>query len=255
MYLDSYGGAKYINRSNFVDLCQPCIGLNGNYSATEEALQATLVHEMVHYCDYMYGYCPKQAHGPSFRYIASNVSSRSNGRFSIQRVASAEEMSNYKLDAEMQARNDKRVENKKARAMAIFVYRKNGKIEMTLVSNTNTRVVDEIYNYYKNGSGRNYVKEIITSSDPELIEMLYENRYRKLMRVWKYWSVQDQPWIDTVKKYQYNYLLKPDEVSKNESVSMIGRIVESVVDEYVKDMGDEPIKVGGIDLELRSPLE
>ena len=250
MYWNSYAGRKYIDKNNFVDICMPSIMLNGHYSATEEALQATLVHEMCHYCDYMYGRCPKQAHGPSFRDIASVVSSRSNGRFTIQRLASAEEMSNYQLDADMQAKMDKRVANKKARALAIFVYKADGNIEMTLVSNTNERVATEIYNYYKRKGG---VNEIITSSDPELIEMLYQKGYRKLFRVWKYWNVEGRPWSDDIKKYDYNYILKPGEIE--ESKTNIQNIVESIVDEYVNNMDSEDVKVGGIDLELRSPLE
>ena len=89
MFKYVYGSRVYVDKDNFVAMCNPTIELNGNYSATQEGWIGTLIHEMCHYADYMYGYCPKQGHGPSFREIASVVSARSNGRFSIKRLASA----------------------------------------------------------------------------------------------------------------------------------------------------------------------
>jgi hypothetical protein len=92
MYKDGWDRI-YINRSNFADLCYPTIELNGNYTGTEYGFLATLVHEMCHYYTYMNGYAPKQGHGPEFKEIGYIVSSRSNGLFTIQRLATAEEMS------------------------------------------------------------------------------------------------------------------------------------------------------------------
>jgi predicted SprT family Zn-dependent metalloprotease len=252
MYFRSYSGDKYINKDNFVELCMPCIMLNGHYSGTEEALQSTLVHEMVHYYDYMFGRCPKQGHGPGFRKIASMVSSRSNGMFTVQRLASAEVMSNYKLDDDMREKRDKRITNKKAKSMVIFVYRCNGEIEMTIVSNTNKRIPEKIRNYYKR-MGSKVVKEIIVSTDPELIDMLYSNGFGKVMRTWRYWNVEKKPWAKDIKKYDYDYLLKSEDM--NESKEGIRRIVESVINEYINNIDDDDIRVGDIDLELRSPLE
>ena len=53
-----------INKNNFIEVCEPYIELNGNYSATEEGWLNTLIHEMCHYYTYMNGICPKQSHGP-----------------------------------------------------------------------------------------------------------------------------------------------------------------------------------------------
>ena len=47
------GQRLYVDEGNFAELCKPVIGMNGNYMATEEALCATLVHEMCHYYVYM----------------------------------------------------------------------------------------------------------------------------------------------------------------------------------------------------------
>ena len=92
----------FINADNFYNICHPKIGLNGNYSATEDGWLNTLIHEMCHYYTYMDGWAPKQAHGWEFRNIAYTVSSRSGGLITITRLASAEKMENFELDAEIQ---------------------------------------------------------------------------------------------------------------------------------------------------------
>lgn len=249
MYIDDFGRRTYINKNNFVELCRPCIQLNGNYSGTEDALQNTLVHEMVHYYDYMYGNCPKQGHGPRFRRISAMVASKSNGKFSISRLASAETMSNYKLDDEMQAKRDRRTANKKARAMAIFVYLSDGSIQLTMINRENSTVLRQICTYFD--KRRDEFNEIITSSDPELIEMLYNSGFKRLMRTWRYWNVENQPWIGNVKKYNFETILKNNDMKEN----TIHNIVETVINEYVGNLDKEGVKVGGINLGLHSPFE
>lgn len=250
---------RYIDKSNFVDVCTPRIELNGNYSGTENSFLDTLVHEMCHYYDYMFGICPKQAHGPSFRNIASMISSRSNGRFSVQRLASAETMSGYKLDQEMQDKRNRRIENKKSRAIAVFVYKEDGQIELTLTSNMD--VIKRICQYYGRGNGKVKANEIITSRDPELIEMLYNCGYRKLMRTWRFWYVGDKPWVNTIKNYEYKSEYIKESKSNNKEMikeSKINKIIESVVEDYINNLDvsdDDSIQVGGIDLGEKSPLE
>lgn len=107
MFIYTAYGKEYINENNFVNFCKPQIELNGNYTATEEGFLATLVHEMCHYYTYMRGICPKQGHGPEFYSIGRTVSARSNGRFTIQRLATAEEMKEWELSPEMQAKKIK----------------------------------------------------------------------------------------------------------------------------------------------------
>lgn len=89
MFFENYWDREYINKDNFVDLCKPVIELNGNYHGTEHGFLSTLVHEMCHYYTYMEGWAPTQAHGREFRNIGSVVASRSNGMFTVQRIATA----------------------------------------------------------------------------------------------------------------------------------------------------------------------
>ena len=182
----------YVDRKNFVEMCHPTIELNGNYSGTEHGFLATLVHEMCHYYTYMNGYCPKQGHGPEFRQIGSIVSSRSNGLFTIQRLASAEDMSQLELNDEMKAKREKRLNNKKASVTAVLVFTIYGKVRLTMTSSQN--LIDTISNE-ENRRGEN----VVTSNDSNVIDYLFSKGYRKNMRTWRYWSLEDKPWIGELK--------------------------------------------------------
>ena len=182
-----------INRNNFVSLCHPTIELNGNYTGTEHGFLATLVHEMCHYYTYMNGYCPRQGHGREFKDIGYVVSSRSNGMFTIQRLASAEQMSELELSAEMKAKREKRLSNKKASVTAIFAFTKQGEVKLTITSSQNL-----IYMILASEEGRG--SNVITSNDANVIEFLFSKGYKKNMRTWRYWSLEGKPWIDELKE-------------------------------------------------------
>ena len=180
----------YIDRNNFVELCRPTIELNGNYGGTEHGFLATLVHEMCHYYTKMDGYCPRQGHGFEFRNIGSIVTSRSNGMFTIQRLASAEQMTELELSDEMKAKRERRLENKKARVFALFVYKKNGQIELTITSNAN--LITEIIETTKKQDDATKIEK---SNDQSLIEELFSRGYNSDSRKWNYWNVENEKWI------------------------------------------------------------
>ena len=195
---------EYVNKSNFYSVCRPSIELNGNYSGTEHAFLGTLVHEMCHYYTYMNGYAPKQGHGTEFRNIAYRVSYKSNGEFSIQRLASAEEMQNFKLSDEMKAKREKRLSNKKASLMAIFVYNINGTVKLSTTSSQAlaTRIIDS----YKKLD----VPKVVVSNDLRLIELLYSHGYRRNFRTWRYWNVGNTDWIKTIDNYDIKVYNNPN---------------------------------------------
>lgn len=206
-----------IDRNNFVQLCQPQIELNGNYSGTEHAFLATLAHEMCHYYTYMNGYAPKQGHGREFKEIGYIVSSRSNGLFTIQRLASAEQMSEMELNDEMKAKRERRLANRKASVYAVFDFRKNGEIHLTTTSSR--ALIDEIVRTY---SSSNVIK-ILLSNDASLIDLLFSKGYRKNMRSWRYWNVADKDWINNIDDYEYEEYVNPefeDNAPKNGEVQL-----------------------------------
>ena len=184
---------EYINKHNFVNLCRPTIELNGNYSGTEHGFLATLVHEMCHYYTYMNGYCPKQGHGAEFKQIGSIVSSRSNGLFTIQRLATAEQMSELELNDEMKAKREKRLANKKASVTAVIVFTQEGKIKLTITSNQN------LVNLITKTEEGERNEKVVSTNDANVIDYLFSKGYRKNMRTWRYWSLEDKPWVNEFK--------------------------------------------------------
>lgn len=201
IYINRYNRKMYknngwekidIDRKNFVGLCQPRIELNGNYSGTEHSFLATLVHEMCHYYTYMYGYAPKQGHGREFKEIGYIVSQRSNGMFTIQRLASAEQMTEMELNDTMKAKRAKRLANKKSSVTAIFVFTKEGKVKLTITSNQS--LINMI-----STSEKERGDNVVTTNDTQIIEYLFSKGYRKNMRTWRYWSLEDKPWLGELK--------------------------------------------------------
>jgi hypothetical protein len=182
---DVFGITK-VDRDNFVEVCKPVIKLNGNYHGTEHAFLATLVHEMCHYYTYMNGYAPVQSNGREFKEIGAIVSARSKGMFSIQRLASAEEMKEMSLNPEMKAKKAKRLANKKAGALAVVVYKKNGQIRLIITKNGS--LVYQILNIEQE---RPDTIKIIKSDDTNLIERLFDKGYNQLMRKYSYWEIDD----------------------------------------------------------------
>lgn len=194
MFKETYIKNIYITHDNFVDLCKPKIELNGNYSGTEKAFLATLVHEMCHYYTYMNGWLPKQAHGTEFKNIGQIVSQRSNGMFTIQRIATAEQMSELELNDEMKLKKEKRLQSKKSAVSAVVVFKKDGSIELTMTSNK--YVIERIIEYYKKEKERN----IVVNNDENVIEFLFSKGYDKNFRTWRYWNIEGTPWINELKQ-------------------------------------------------------
>lgn len=264
MFIPNYGERIYINKDNFVKLCYPTISLNGHYRATEEAWENVLVHEMCHYYSYMYGKCPKQSHGPEFRDIAEYVSVMSVGRFNVHRLVTSEEKKDFKLDDDMVMKKEKRVENKKSNAIVVFVFRTDGNVEMSIFSRKNVGVLREIFEYYDNSENKSKVKKMLTSTDPTLIELLYQCGYRKILRTWRYWNVSGKSFVNNLSAYDC------DEWINNLGESIIGmwvnkldeciisNIINEAIDEYIDGLGDNDdnsIQVGGLDLSVMSPFE
>ena len=198
MYIDNYWDREYIYHDNFVQFCKPMIELNGNYYGTEHGFLSTLVHEMCHYYTYMNGICPKQAHGKEFRKIAMKVSSMSNGMFTVQRIATAEQMSELELNDEMKAKREKRLANKKAVVSAVLVFKKDGNVELTMTSNQS--VIDIIKKYYEKRE-----ETVVVNNNSDVIDFLFSKGYKKNMRTWRYWYLQGKPWLDELKNMLFGF--------------------------------------------------
>ena len=186
MYVISDDSKKiYINKDNFFQYCQPIIGLNSLYSGTEKSLLSTLVHEMCHYYTYMFGRMPKQAHGVEFRHIALAVASRSSGIFTIQRIASAEEMSEYELDFDAKEKYDKATSKRMLGCTLLLVYRDNGNIELIVTKERS--LINKIFRIAE--EGRTYggrITQIKTSTSDEALDIYKKHGYTHVFKSYRY---------------------------------------------------------------------
>lgn len=192
-----YNGETYVTKDNFVSLCRPMIELNANYKAPETAWINTLVHEMCHYYTYMNGIAPKQGHGPEFRQIGEAVSSRSHGYITIQRLASAEEMTNFDLRDDIKQKNKERESRKKSRTYALIVVTNN---DVRLITTTLDKVITEVGDVH---SKKNDALFYGSCNDTSLIEFLYSKNYTSSARSYSYWNIENKPWLNDLIKYKW----------------------------------------------------
>ena len=247
MYVESFSNITYIDRKNFVDLCQPTIVLNSLYTATQDAWYNTLVHEMCHYYTYMNGRCPKQAHGVEFREVAYWVSRQSNGEISVQRLASAEEMNNYDLDAEVKEKMEKRKAAKKNNAHYYLIVLQN---EVRLINTKDEKIVDFWVNWTAKHNGK--IFEVVGE---EAKEWLFDHGYKTSMRSTSYWSV-------TLDMEGVRLALQDNGVREIEQLSInpnkINQNMDNINENIMKGMRNKSTDVEltpDMNLGLKSPIE
>lgn len=269
------GERTFVDKGNFYVMCHPVIELNGNYMATEKALLSTLVHEMCHYYTYMDGRIPKQAHGSEFRYIAEIVSARSKGGFSIQRLASAEEMADYELDDEIKKKRERRLQNKMAKMSALIVFPQVGPIELTMATNAN--LISEIVEINKKNNGEDrrgkIIEKVVVSNDPRLIEMLCKKGYSSLCRTYRYYEIDNsvlggRDFLDK-NGYEYNVVFErsmkrnsPPEQNQamhGMAEGRMARLADMIVERAMRRIRRDVSKIGviepNVNLGMKSPDE
>ena len=234
IFKEIYFDKKYVNYDNFVEMCVPTISLNGNYSGTEYGFLATLVHEMCHYYTYMKGYAPTRGHGTEFYSIGDAVSLRSNGLFSIHRLASAEEMSHLDLNDEMTAKKEKRIANKKASIYAVFDYHSDSDIRLTT---TNSQaLIDAICDFDKrNRSSR----QVIITNDSNIINNLFELGYKKNFRTWRYWPMSNKlglmSMLDNIDDNNKEVKINPIYMNENRQRRNIDDIITESLNRFISE--------------------
>lgn len=253
MFKEEYGDKKYINRDNFTLLCNPTILLNGNYTGTEYGFLSTLVHEMCHYYTYMRGYAPSRAHGPEFYHIGDTIALRSGGLFTINRLASAEEMQHLDLSDEMKARQARRLSRKKSNIYAIFDYHYGGDIRLTTTSSQ--EIIKQIcdFNFYNRNS-----HQVIITNDSQIIDFLFEKGYKKNFRTWRYWPVADKDWLNILDNADKQIIKNPKYMNENKERRNIDNIIKETIDRFIMEKigSDDVVEISpDMDLGAYSPLE
>lgn len=240
-----------VGRHNFERVCQPQIALNGNYIGTEYGFLATLVHEMCHYFTYMNGIAPTQAHGSEFYRIGKIVSERSGGLFTVQRLATAEEMEHLDLSDEMKEKKEKRVANKKASVCAVFDFRTPSDVHLTITKSQ--ELIDNICSF---GRGNRDSEKIILTRDSNLIDLLFSKGYNKSLRTWRYWTITDNEILSALDSADKQVIKNPRMNECKKSLDeIISEAINKVVMERVDDSESAIDILPGMNLGLSSPLE
>lgn len=191
MFLETYFDKIYVNRDNFVELCNPKIELNGNYKWTEKSALSTLLHEMCHYYIYMNGLAPRESHGNEFRNMAFTVSSKSNNTFPVERIASAEEMKEVELDSKISRTNDKRENTRVSNVVPMFLFYNNGVIGMVPAINQKaSEQIKDTLDYVSKS-----LEKIVVADSDELKE--YVAKHYGLSRAYRgYFRIESGSKID-----------------------------------------------------------
>ena len=243
--------SQHVGRHNFESVCRPQIALNGNYTGTEYGFLATLVHEMCHYYTYMDGKAPTQAHGPEFYRIGDIVSEKSGGLFTIQRLATAEEMAHLELNDEMKEKRERRVANKKASVCAVFDFRAPSDVRLTITKSQ--ELINTICSF---GRSNKYSEKIVLTRDANVIDLLFSKGYSKSSRTWRYWQITDNEILSALDNADKQVIENPN---MNECKKSLDDIISEAINKIVLEMSDDSESavdiLPGMNLGLLSPLE
>ena len=175
----------YVDSENFVQMCQPSIQVSGNYTGNEFVFLNTLIHEMCHYYTYYNGYAPKQPHGVEFRRVAAMIARKTNNLISIQRLSTADEMSQIAFTDEFKKSKKAEFEHRRKRILGVLVFRINGNIDLTLTSNE--ALINSIVKVRM--SARDTIK-IYEIDDPNFVYEMFIKGFRKNMRSYRWWIMK-----------------------------------------------------------------
>lgn len=205
--LYSYITHTQVTKESFYKLCGPEISFNAHYKATQTAWENVLIHEMCHLATYMNGTLPLQGHGKEFRQVAEMVSRKSNGKISISRLASAEQMENFELDDSIAKQNKEREERRINRTYFCVVVTKT---EIRLVRTTLPKLMSEVEFIHTN---RGDLICFARTNDINAIEFFDDKGYRKSFRKYSYWNIENAPWLKEILKFKW-------EISQSSQMSL-----------------------------------
>ena len=241
LFIHDYPYDKIIRYDNFYSLANPEIGLNSSYIATENGWLGTLVHEMCHYYTYMHGIVPKQGHGIEFRRIAETVSSRSNGVFTVTRLADAEVLKGFDLNDDALHAIKKRMHG----SYTVVVLRKNGSVELTITKNYD--LVKYICDYVKaHPQNRSGALHICVTNENSIIDFLCEHGYQKIMRSYRFFTVTENDVKEELLNFNYDFV---ENISSEAEAHSIMNESDNISD------NNKVVRISDIDLGQYSPYE
>ena len=200
----------------------------------------------------MNGRVPGKAHGPEFYHIGDTVAIQSGGLFTIERLASAEEMAHLDLNDEMKTRQEKRIANKKSSVYAVFDYHSPSDIRLSTTSSQ--AVIKDICDFERRNKSS---QRVIITNDSSVIDVLFERGYKKNFRTWRYWSVGGREWLSILDNADKQILTNPAFMNENKRKRNIDDIINEAFECFINEkMVNEPISITpDMDLGEYSPLE
>jgi hypothetical protein len=201
----------------------------------------------------MRGYVPGKAHGPEFYHIGDTVSLRSGGLFTIERLASAEDMAHLDLSDEMKARQEKRIANKKSSVYAVFDYHSPSDIRLSTTSSQ--ALIKDICDFERRNKSS---QQVIITNDSNVIDVLFEKGYKKNFRTWRYWSVGDKDWLNILDNADKQIIKNPNKMNESKQKRDLDTIIKEAIDRFINEkVGGEDIVelTADMDLGAYSPLE
>ena len=209
------------------------------------------IQEKQIFLEFYIRFVPKQGHGPEFKSIARYVTAHADGMFTIQRLASAEQMEGFVLSDEMKEKKEKRLNNKKSKLNALISFKKSGQIRLTTTSKES--LIQIIINSHKDRDN----KKVIQTNDINFIEYIFKLGYNINFLTWRYWDITDKNDILT----QLNKSMKQEYINPNmdETKYNTKNIINEVLKEFIKtntNNNDDSIDINpNMNLGLESPFE
>lgn len=233
---------KYINRSNFDELCKPLIKLNDNYDWNEYSMDLVLIHEMCHYANYVDGYYPGRSHGKEFMKWARIVEEASGGKYTVDKVATSETMKNVELSQKFKDKREKRKQNKISKLKVKICISQDE--EYWIVPATTDGPIESTDNEPTRILGRYVI------NDPEFSKELLEFGYHVIRATYLRYTITKEN-----ATYAYNfitkYLEKHDSVEStvgNKEKGMFESIVLEVIDDINGDFEEDGDVIPGMNL-------
>jgi len=169
-YSERYGYMK-VNKDTINKTLKPVIAINSNYTAPEESVENTLIHEMCHFYTW---FNPdgtirtpdreNNGHGQDFMEIAEKVNKASGGKIEIKQLLTSEEIRKYKASVSF---------NKEGYKICVAKYNKE---------NPNVRKGEEVFWYTKDRFAAQFglycvgAEDCLVTENPQLLMLIKRSK-------------------------------------------------------------------------------
>ena len=132
--------------------------------------------------------------------------------------------------------------------MAVVIYRSNNKVELTLTKRM--AVVNQVVTYYETKHPEKATRGVVTD-DPAIIDYLFQKKYTRAFRTWRYWNIEDKPWFN-----EFNQKVDALKLGSVQSGTYGFKTMKNEVNPNLVAETDDAIEIlPGMNLGLQSPID